>query len=258
MPDHYALLEVSRDATLEQLKKAYRKKALEHAPDKQAANLGRPLTPEEIAMASQKFNLYKDAYEILSDAEKRAAYDRQLAAEANANSRTGSMQTTAPIDNNESLDNLTKIFEFFNKEAYKDLLTQPPKFDREGSPPSVEVSFAGEEGKPPCIVTYESNKIHVSDFSNKKAMRAIFDGVKERGSGLDLSDIKDDRTATLILEQYAEWAKQSPDNRLKVTGLDEKHQKQLESIENNLKKGHDLTATPSVETTSSAHEKKLR
>jgi len=63
--DYYALLGVSRDATESEIKKAYRKLAMEFHPDRNRA-------PE----AEAKFKEITEAYEVLRDAEKRAVYDR--------------------------------------------------------------------------------------------------------------------------------------------------------------------------------------
>lgn len=64
--DYYEVLGVNRDATDEQLKKAYRKLAMTHHPDRNPDN----------PSAEEKFKEAKTAYEILSDANKRAAYDQ--------------------------------------------------------------------------------------------------------------------------------------------------------------------------------------
>jgi len=64
--DYYEILGVARDATSEQIKKAYRKKALEHHPDKNSGNKD----------AEQKFKAAAEAYSVLSDEDKRAKYDR--------------------------------------------------------------------------------------------------------------------------------------------------------------------------------------
>ena len=66
MSEYYELLGVSRDATPDQLKKAYRQKARELHPD---ANPGD-------AAAEEQFKKVAQAYEVLSDAEQRARYDR--------------------------------------------------------------------------------------------------------------------------------------------------------------------------------------
>ncbi|MBU6468472.1 MAG: molecular chaperone DnaJ [Betaproteobacteria bacterium] len=64
--DYYEVLGVNRDASAEDIKKAYRKLAMKHHPDRNPDN------PKAEAL----FKEAKEAYEILSDEDKRAAYDR--------------------------------------------------------------------------------------------------------------------------------------------------------------------------------------
>jgi molecular chaperone DnaJ len=64
--DYYDVLGVNRDADDDAIKKAYRKLAMKHHPDR---------NPDDKA-AEEKFKEAKEAYEILSDGSKRAAYDR--------------------------------------------------------------------------------------------------------------------------------------------------------------------------------------
>jgi len=64
--DYYDLLGVSRDADASAIKKAYRKLAIKYHPDK---------NPDDAA-AEEKFKEIGEAYEVLSDEDKRAAYDR--------------------------------------------------------------------------------------------------------------------------------------------------------------------------------------
>ena len=64
--DLYEILGVNRDASEDELKKAYRKLAMKYHPDRNPDN----------KEAEEKFKEAKEAYEILTDANKRAAYDR--------------------------------------------------------------------------------------------------------------------------------------------------------------------------------------
>ncbi|CAN5838276.1 molecular chaperone DnaJ [soil metagenome] len=66
MRDYYEILGIARDADADAIKKAYRKLALQYHPDRNNGD----------AAAEEKFKEATEAYEILRDAEKRAAYDR--------------------------------------------------------------------------------------------------------------------------------------------------------------------------------------
>ncbi|MFP9099125.1 molecular chaperone DnaJ [Flavobacterium sp. RHBU_24] len=64
--DYYEVLGIDKGASAEQIKKAYRKKAIEHHPDKNPGDKS----------AEDKFKEAAEAYEILSDADKKARYDQ--------------------------------------------------------------------------------------------------------------------------------------------------------------------------------------
>ncbi len=66
--DFYEVLGVAKNASEEEIKKAYRKLAMKYHPDR---NQG-----DKAKAAEEKFKEVKEAYEILTDSNKRAAYDR--------------------------------------------------------------------------------------------------------------------------------------------------------------------------------------
>jgi len=65
--DYYEILAVARTASADEIKSAYRKAALKWHPDR---------NPDQKHAAEEKFREATEAYSVLSDAEKRATYDR--------------------------------------------------------------------------------------------------------------------------------------------------------------------------------------
>ena len=64
--DYYEILEVTKTATVEEIKKAYRKQAIQYHPDKNPGD----------KEAEEKFKEAAEAYDVLSNPEKRSRYDQ--------------------------------------------------------------------------------------------------------------------------------------------------------------------------------------
>ncbi|CAK9014620.1 DnaJ homolog subfamily C member 2 (Gliosarcoma-related antigen MIDA1) (Zuotin-related factor 1) [Durusdinium trenchii] len=75
--DLYKLLEVSETSSVEQIKKQYRKLALQHHPDKQGGDAGEEKA-SGLSEKDQHFIKIQEAYEVLSDQSKRRQYDSTL------------------------------------------------------------------------------------------------------------------------------------------------------------------------------------
>jgi len=79
--DYYEVLGVPKNASVEEIKKAYRKHAMKHHPDRNSGDGAKA--------AEEKFKEAKEAYEMLSDPQKRAAYDQHGFAGVDPNMRGG-------------------------------------------------------------------------------------------------------------------------------------------------------------------------
>ncbi|WP_312303451.1 molecular chaperone DnaJ [Pulveribacter sp.] len=79
--DFYEILGVPKNASDDELKKAYRKLAMKHHPDRNQGDAAKK--------AEESFKEAKEAYEILSDPQKRAAYDQYGHAGVDPNMRGG-------------------------------------------------------------------------------------------------------------------------------------------------------------------------
>ena len=75
--DYYEILGVTKSASADEIKKAYRKVAMQHHPDRNPGDKG----------AEEKFKEAAEAYEVLSDTDKKAQYDRYGHAGVSSNGR---------------------------------------------------------------------------------------------------------------------------------------------------------------------------
>ncbi|KAJ5692067.1 hypothetical protein N7462_001490 [Penicillium macrosclerotiorum] len=102
--DYYELLEITRSASDEEIKKAYRRKALELHPDRNFGNV------EE---ATRLFAEIQSAYEVLADPQERAWYDSHREAFLGTGSSAGGDQSSSSIPVTTAQDVL-KMFSRFN------------------------------------------------------------------------------------------------------------------------------------------------
>ncbi|MBE0586750.1 MAG: DnaJ domain-containing protein, partial [Hydrogenophaga sp.] len=79
--DFYEVLGVPKNASDDEIKKAYRKLAMKHHPDRNQGDAAKA--------AEERFKEAKEAYEMLSDPQKKAAYDQHGHAGVDPNMRGG-------------------------------------------------------------------------------------------------------------------------------------------------------------------------
>ena len=120
--DYYEILGVSRNATKVEIKKAYRRLAMKYHPDKNPGD----------KEAEEKFKLINEAYQVLSDDEKRAIYDRY--GKEGLEGRGYRTKT----DFSDIFDMFSEIFGDFGFESYEDEI--PYDLDR-----AIEVELEFEE-----------------------------------------------------------------------------------------------------------------
>ncbi len=96
MADYYKILEVNRNASQEEIQKAFRKLALKYHPDKQQGK-----SKEEVDSATKKFQEINEAYSVLSDPKKRQEYDTFGTVNGNGDGFSG-------FENMDDMENLFK------------------------------------------------------------------------------------------------------------------------------------------------------
>ena len=85
--DHYVILGIGEDATPAEVRSAYRRAARTHHPD---------LNPGD-AEAADRFKRVQEAYDILGNPARRAAYRRPLGVTARSSSTVGQRRTGRPV-----------------------------------------------------------------------------------------------------------------------------------------------------------------
>ncbi len=146
MADYYDILEVTRSATVDEIKKAYRKKALQFHPDKNPGD----------AEAERRFKDVSEAYEVLSDEKKRQIYDRygkEALQGAAAGGGAGGMHGFSSMD--EALRTFMgafgmgggaeSIFDFFGGGGGADYGGREGRGVRQGASKRVNITISFEE-----------------------------------------------------------------------------------------------------------------
>jgi len=134
MADLYAVLEVSRTATEQEIKKAYKRLALKWHPDK---------NPDKKEEALLEFKKISEAYEVLSDGEKRRQYD--LVGRADA-------QPAPTTFSSSHFHNPFELFRSMFGDSYFGASSYDPFGDPFGSPfsssPSTSAPWSGRRSTP--------------------------------------------------------------------------------------------------------------
>ncbi|MEX1010439.1 MAG: molecular chaperone DnaJ [Balneolaceae bacterium] len=102
--DYYEILGVSRQATGDELKKAYRKRAMKYHPDRNKGD----------EAAAKKFKEASEAYEVLQDPQKRQRYDQYGHAGVNG----GGFQAGADFDNMNFEDIFSRFSDIFGGDVF--------------------------------------------------------------------------------------------------------------------------------------------
>lgn len=131
--NYYKMLGVSENATQEEIKKGYRRMAMKYHPDKHAGS----------AVATDVFKKIKGAYDVLSDPEQRAVFDKQLKKQPQNKPST----QTKPSNQNTASENAKKhSWENFDQKK------EAPKAEPQ---PKKEGPKAQAKAETPKADTYE-------------------------------------------------------------------------------------------------------
>lgn len=106
MKDYYAILKVTKNATAEEIKKSYRKLAVEFHPDRNQGDVKK----------AEMFREINEAYEILGDETKRKQYDEGGIKNKNGNKKTEESKKNANGDTRNAtfdINDFEKRFESF-------------------------------------------------------------------------------------------------------------------------------------------------
>ncbi len=150
--DYYEVLGVDKSVSEDELKKAYRKAAKKYHPD---------LNPGDAA-AEKSFKEVNEAYEVLSDKEKRARYDQFGHAGVDPNFGAGS-GFSGGFDGFGDFGDLGDIFGSFFGGGFGGQRRSNPNAPRRGNDTAAAVNLSFEEAAKGCTKTVKVTKIENCD-----------------------------------------------------------------------------------------------
>ena len=146
--DYYEVLGVSKDASEDEIKKAYRKVAKQYHPD---------LNPGD-KTAEEKFKEANEAYEVLSDSEKKARYDQFGHAGVDPNFGAGGGGFGGFGGFGDAFD-LGDLFGSFFGGGFGGGARQTPNAPRKGSTVTANVTISFEEAAKGCKKSVRINRV---------------------------------------------------------------------------------------------------
>ena len=163
--NYYDILGVSKNATADELKKAYRKLAIQNHPDKH---------PNEKEKYEKKFKEINEAYSVLSDANKRAIYDQTGSAES-ANSGFGGQSDfggfsgfggQSGFNGNFDFDDISDIFNSFFGNTKKGAKKSRYSVNTRGSDLKYRMTITLEEAFSCAVKTAEYRTLGCCKYCN--------------------------------------------------------------------------------------------
>ncbi|CBQ73029.1 conserved hypothetical protein [Sporisorium reilianum SRZ2] len=182
--DYYELLHIEQTATTDEIRKAYRKLALKHHPDK---------NPDNVEQANKIFHKLQEAYEILSDDTERAWYDQNRERLLNGEGpdldddevfeafRSGAAEAPQPTSSSRGIT-AKALLRFFDPSLAKDFTdgdngfyaTYRRLFERLAQEERVAAPYPGEEKDStiPAADAYPSFGYSHTPYSNARGQEA--------------------------------------------------------------------------------------